>query len=200
MTSGTHEDQKNVDANTKQCRNSMFALLGPAYAYKCLLSPTVQTHLCGTYNLPILRSGLSALPVRPRLMKTLSTFHNKILRGFLKLSSHSPIPCLYFLLGELPIEARIHMDIFSLFFTICSNPATTAHKVVQYLLMMADSSSTTWSAHVRILSRKYNTPDPLVLIQQPSSHTKESWKTVVNTKVRISDYVTGGTRSTTRLR
>ena len=76
------------------------------------------------------------------------------------------------------------MDIFTLFFTICQNPETTVNKLVCYLLKMTDNSSTTWSAHVRLLSRKYNTPDPLLVIQQPSSFTKESWRTLIHTKVR----------------
>ena len=184
VVSGTQEEQKNVDSNIQQCRNSMFALLGPAYAYKCLLAPAVQCHLSRTYSMPVLRSGLSALPIRPHTMNKLSIFHRKVLRGFLKLSSHSPTPSLYFLLGELPLEARIHMDIFTLFFTICNNPETTANKLVCYLLKMTDNSSTTWSAHIRILAQKYNTPDPLLLIQQPRSFTKESWRTLIHTKVR----------------
>ena len=95
IVSGRSEEQKNIDANILKCRNSLFAMLGPAFAYKCLLSPTLQAHLWRTYNLPVLTSGLSALSIRPVNMRTLSSFHNKILRGFLKLSSHSPVPGLY---------------------------------------------------------------------------------------------------------
>ena len=120
-----------VDNNIQKCRKSLFSLLGPAFAYKCLLPPTVQAHLWRTYNLPVLRSGLSALPIRPKELKTLATFQNKILRGFLKLSNRSPVPALYFLLGELPIEARLHMDVLSLFYNIWSNPDTTIHNIVK---------------------------------------------------------------------
>ena len=51
--------------------------------------------------------------------------------------------------------------------------------------MMSDNTSTTWSAHVRLLSRKYNTPDPLLVIQQPKTFTKEDWRTTVHTKIRV---------------
>ena len=44
VVSGLHEEEKNFDANIHECRKSLFALLGPAYAYKCLLTPTVQIH------------------------------------------------------------------------------------------------------------------------------------------------------------
>ena len=109
----------------------------PAFAFKCMLSPTVQAHLLNTYDQPVLRSGLSALPIRPVIMIISSIFHNKMLRGFLKWSNSSPVPALYFLLGELHIEAKIHIDAFSLLFIILSNPTTTVHKLVHYLLHIA---------------------------------------------------------------
>ena len=166
VVSGINEEEKNVDSNTVQCRKSVFGLLGPAFAFKCLLPPTVQIHLWRTYNLPVLCSGLSSLPIRPTNMKKLSVFQNKILRGFLKLSNSSPTPALYFLLGELPIEARLHLDTMSLFYNIWANPQTTIHEVVKYLLQMADGKSTTWSAHLRLLTIQYNLPDPLALLHR----------------------------------
>ena len=186
IVSGRCEEQKNVDANILKCRNSLFAMLGPAFAYKCLLSPSVQAHLWRTYNLPVLTSGLSALPIRAVNMRTLSSFHKKILRGFLKLSSHSPIPGLYFLLGELPIEARVHINVFSLFYTILSNPETTVHQIAEYLARMTDDSSTTWTAHLRILSKKYAAPDPLPLLERNRTNmNKDYWKTLINTRITI---------------
>ena len=65
IVSGEDEEQKNIDENISKCRNSLYALLGPAFAFRCLLSPSVQLHLWKTYSLPVLVSGLSALPIRP---------------------------------------------------------------------------------------------------------------------------------------
>ena len=45
IVSGLQEEEKNIDSNIQQCRNSLYALLGYCYAYKCLLSPVVQIHL-----------------------------------------------------------------------------------------------------------------------------------------------------------
>ena len=106
LVSGWDEEQKNVDQKIVQCRNSLFAMLGPANAYKCKISPSTQVHLWQTYNLPVMLSGLAALPVRPAVASSLTSFHHKILRGFLRLSKSSPVPCLYFLLGELPVEKK----------------------------------------------------------------------------------------------
>jgi hypothetical protein len=76
-------------------------------------------------------------------MKSLTIFQNKILRGFLKLSNSCPVPGLYFLLGELPIEARLHIDLLPLFHNILANPVTKLFSVAKYILMMSDDKSTT---------------------------------------------------------
>ena len=44
VVSGLEEEQKNVDKNIVKCRNSIFALLGPAFSFNCLLSPVVGEH------------------------------------------------------------------------------------------------------------------------------------------------------------
>ena len=130
IVSGLDEEQKNVDNNINKCRKSIFGLLGPAFAYSVKVSPAVQLHLWGVYCLPVLLSGLGALPIRPTVMKSVTIFHNKILRGFLKLSQTSPTPSLYFLCGELPIEEKVHLRLFSLFFNILTNPHTKAFEIV----------------------------------------------------------------------
>ena len=174
-----------VDQNILQCHNSLFGLLGPAYSFKCLLSPLVLVHLWRTYNLPVLLSGLPALPVRPSNAKALSLFHNKTHRGFLKLSSSSPIPSLYFLLGELPVEAQLHIDTLTLFHNVWSNPDSTVHKLVKYILMMSNSNSTTWSNHVQLLCMKYGLPGPLSLMETGTAWQKSRWKCLVKTKVIV---------------
>ena len=184
VVSGIHEELKNVDNNITQCRNSLFGLLGPALSHKCKLSPPVQLHLWRTYSLPVLQSGLSALPLRPPDIKPLQIFQNKILRGFIKQSFCSPVPSLYFLCGELPIEARLHIDLLTLFHNVWSNPQTKMFQVVLYLMKMATERSTTWSAHVRLLCRMYDLPDPLALLQQPPM-LKLHWKTLVSTKITV---------------
>ena len=115
-------------------------------------------------------------------MKTMTSFHLKVLRGILKFSKVSPIAPLFFLLGELPIEATLHLDILTLFWSIWANPQTKIHDIVKYLLMMSGASSLTWSAHVRILFQLYHLPDPLTLLSE-TPWTKERWKMTIRTAV-----------------
>ena len=183
IVSGVDEETKNIDKNITAARNALFAMLGPVFLYKCKLSPTVQTHLWRVYIKPVLTSGLASLPIRPANLQPIIVFHHKILRGFFKLSPYSPTAPLYFLLGELPIEATLHLDLFSLFWTIWSNPQTTVHNVVKYVLKMSTDSSLTWSVHVRLLTQLYGLPDPLSLMES-NLWTKQSWKDLCVTRVR----------------
>lgn len=184
VVSGWQEEQKNVDKKISKCRDSMFAMLGPTYAYRCKLSPVLQSHLWRTYNLPVLVSGLSALPIRPAYMAPLTLFHHKLLRGFLRLSQSSPIPSLYFLLGELPIASRLHIETLMLFHAVWSNPSTKLFQILKYILMMADLNSVTWANHIRLLCAKYSLPEPLSLLKT-DPYSKDEWRDLIKTKVTV---------------
>ena len=162
----------------------MFAFLGKALSYKCKISPKIQVHIWSIYCKLVLRSGLSALPIRPTVMESVTNFHRATLRGFLKLSKYTPVAPLYFLLGELPLEANLHMDVLILFWNIWSNPQTTVFKTSKYILMMTDNTSVSWAAHVRILCQTYHLPDPLALLQG-ALWSKEAWKTMVQIKITV---------------
>ena len=181
---GSKEEQKNCDKNIIKCRNSLFPMLGSVYAYKCLLSPSTQMHIWRTCNLPILLSGLEALPIRPSNTKSLELFQRKILQSFLKISQTSPQPAVYFLLGELPVEGLLHIRTLSLFHNLWINDGLTVNAMAKYILQMSDISSTTWCNHINILCRKYGLPPPLSLLQQPP-RTKKYWKELTWTRITV---------------
>ena len=184
VVSGIDEEQKNVDANIIKCRTSLLTMLGPAFSYECFLSPVVQVHLWRACCYPVLLSGLPALPIRPVNFKSLELFHRKVLRGFLKLSQSSPIPALFFLLGEMPVQGALHIQTLGLFHNIWSNPNTTVHNIVMYILKLCSSKSTTWSNHVQLLCLQYGLPPPLSLINE-QAWSKNAWNDLVKTKVTV---------------
>ena len=185
IVSGLEEEMKNVDDNIASARKTIFSLLGNIFLYKCKLPPSVLLHVWNLYISPVLRSGLNSLPIRPPVMKTLTRFHNKILRGILKFSPVSPLAPLYFLTGQLPIEAVMHRDLLTLFWNIWANPHTKAFKILKYLLMMSDSKSLTWAAHVRIIFQLYRLPDPLTLLST-QLWRKERWNAHI--KITVAAY------------
>ena len=79
---------------------------------------------------------------------------------------------LYFLLGELPVVATLHLDVLALLPNIWANPDSTVHEMTKYILKMSDSQSVTWAVHVRTLCLLYELPDPLSLLQNEDAWSK----------------------------
>ena len=184
IVSGVEQEQKNVDLRIQKGRNNIFGLLGPAFSFKCLLSPSVKIHLFRTYTCPILQSGLSSFVLRSSTIEPLAIFHRKILRGILSLSKFSSIPAIHFLLGELPIQGKIHRDIFSLFYSIWRNKDSKIFSLVKYLLETAENNSRTWTAHLRLLSKQYSLPDPLEILENDPP-SKQEFKEYIQTKISV---------------
>ena len=155
---------------------------GPAYSYKCLLSPVLKMHLFRTYTCPIIWSGLSSFSLGSNLLKPLAVFHRKILKAFLNLNKSAATPAIHFIFGELPMEGKIHRDVFSLFYSVWTNQNTKISQIVKYLLTMACDTSRTWNAHLRRISSKYDMWDPLECLQRDPP-TRSQYREYVLTKI-----------------
>ena len=182
IVSGTDQEGKNLDLRIQKGRNSLFGLLGTGFSFKCLLSPVVKLHIYRTYTCPIIRSGLSSFAIRSAQLEPLSLFQRKTLKSILKLSISAPTPSIHFLTGELPIEGKHHMDIFSLFYSIWSNPDTKVYWIVKYLLRTSSENSRTWAIHIRHLSERYGLEDPLLCIKRDPP-SKSEYKELIATKI-----------------
>ena len=182
IVSGTDQEQKNVELRIEKGRKSLFGMLGPAFAHKCLVSPVVKFHLFRTYTSPIIRSGLASFSLRSDTLKPLTIFHRKSLRGILNLSKNASNTALYFILGELPIEAQVHRDVFSLFFSVWRNPNSKIYRIVKYLLETSQKNSRTWSMHVKNLTEKYEIEDPLSCLKRDPPE-KAQYKEYIQTKI-----------------
>ena len=182
IISAKDQEQKNIDLRISKARNCLFGMLGPAFQYKCLLSPVLKFHLFRTYISPILRSGLSSFALKASQIHSITIFHRKILRGILNFSKSSNLAPLYFLLGELPIEAQIHRDVFSLFYNVWINPNSKISQIIKYLLQNSPEKSKTWSIFVRNLAVKYDLTDPLECLNS-NAPSKANYKEHITTKI-----------------
>ena len=180
--SGSRQESKNIDLRIQRGRASLFSLLGPAFAYKCLLSPLVKLHIFRTFTCPIIRSGLSSFAFRTHQIEPIALFHRKVLKAILHLSKSAPTPAVHFLLGELPLEGRIHRDMFSLFYSVWCNPDTKIHQIVKYILTTSSENSRTWAINLRHISRMYQLEDPLSCLEKHPP-PKSLYKEIINTKI-----------------
>ena len=82
------------------------------------------------------------------------------------------------------MEANIHRDMFSLFYSAWSNPDTKVHQIVKYLLDNSNDNSRTWSANLKHISRMYDIEDPSsLMLQDPPS--KAHFKNYILTKITV---------------
>ena len=184
IVSGKNQEVKNVDLRLEKSRQNLYSFLGAGFSYKCLLSPLLKLHILRTFTCPISRSGLSSFALRSSCLEPLSVFQRKTLKSILKLSLTAPTPAIHFLTGELPIEGKIHKDIFSLFYCIWANPDLKIHDIVKYLLEYSCDNSRTWSAHIRHLSIQYDLEDPLMCLRRDAP-SKAVYKEMISTKITV---------------
>ena len=147
-----------------------------------MLSPAIKFHILRTFINPVLRSRLSTFVPRTHKLEPFSVFHRKTLKSIFKLSISAPTPAIHFLASELPIEGQINRDVFSLFYSVWSNPNSTIHKVVKYLLEMSCNNSRTWSIHLKHISKMYNIKDPFSCLQRKPP-SKLEYKEYIPTKI-----------------
>ena len=100
----------------------------------------------------------------------------------MKLSKNAANCALFFLCGELPIEGKLHRDVFSLFYSIWVNSETKIHQVVKYLMKNSCENSRTWSVFVKQLSEKYNLDDPIECLDK-GPPSKSQYKEYILTKI-----------------
>ena len=146
------------------------------------LSPVLKIHLFRTYTCPIIRSGLSSFALSTNQLASLGIFHRKTLKSFLNLSKTAATPAIHFMIGKLPVEGKIHRDVFALFYSVWTNENTKIYQIVRYLLSTASENSHTWCAFLRDLAKKYEMRSPLeCLATDPPS--KSEYKEYVLTKI-----------------
>ena len=182
IISGDRQESKNIDNRISKSRKALYKLMGPAFAYKCLLSPTLKLHLLKTFIFPVLKSGLSTFVIRKTNLEPIAIFHRKMLKSVLGLIKSTPTPSLHFLTGELTFEGQLHKDVFSIFYSVWANQDSKIFKIIKYLLENSGQTSRTWAVYVRQLCEMYKMEDPLICLQR-SPPPKSVYKNYVAAKI-----------------
>ena len=123
---GVRQEERNVDLRVKKARNSLFSLLGPALAYKCLMSPAVKLHLFRTFTCPRLRSGLSTFSLRKNHLKPLELFQRKCLKSFYIYLKKQQHPQFIFSQVNYQLKEK-YTEIFFPYFTVCGPTQTVKY-------------------------------------------------------------------------
>ena len=96
----------------------------------------------------------------------------------------NPTCVFMFLAGSLLASAILHLRMLGLLAMIARlGPENILHKHARHTLLSASStsSSRSWFIAIRLLSQRYDLPDPILVLQSPP--TVYQWKTLTKSKV-----------------
>ena len=80
------------------------------------------------------------------------------------------------------MEAKLHRDIFSLFYSVWTNPESKIFSIIKYLLENSNENSRSWAIHLRQISQMYELEDPLDCLRK-SPPSVSTYKQHIITKI-----------------
>ena len=165
-------------------RKSLFAVLpaGLARAHRGNPASSIRAHQ--VYCSPVFLSGTTTLVLKKAEVSLLDQHLKNTLQNLQKLLQKTPRCVVYFLGGQLPGEAQLHMRQLSIFGMICCLQDSVLHKLAVFIFTSAKPSSGSWFLHIQDLLLLYCLPQPLELLH--SSMSKPRFKSLV--KSHVIDY------------
>ena len=115
-------------------------------------------------------------------VKLLNSQHTKVLKQIRHLPDRTHVEAVYYLLGQLPIEAILDQRRLNLFGAICRRQGVEGQLAI-YQLANKDKKSHNWFVRTGITLAKYALPDAHSLLEDPPS--KSAWMSTVKKAVKI---------------
>ena len=175
----------NIQNRIRATNAKLFHLLGTVVNTKRTLSQELQREAYLTYIRSSLKSTLECFPFKDSEMKVLLDYEKKQVRNIFKYHKRSKVTPAYLYLGMAPIDAVIHMDMFSLFHNIWATKNETETADVCRAFMLKNMKTMTWPVYIRNLAAQYGIIDPLICLSEDAP-SKEVWSGYV--KKRIYHY------------
>ena len=140
-------------------------------------SPSSTILLDKLYGASVLFSGIASLVLTEKELSIVDKHYKKMLCRYQKLPLNSPDCVIYFLSGSLPARAILHLRMLSLLGMIARlGPNSILQKIGRQSLLATTCNKKSWFYSVRSISKLYDLPDPLLVLQDGSNSSKEAWK------------------------
>ena len=162
-------------------RRAMASFLHTGAAQHHRANPSATMQLERLYGCLVLLSGLPSLVLNNRELGTVLSHHRITLCRLQKLAKTTPDCVVYFLSGSLPSTALIHLRQLGLLGMLARLGDSSVLLQLGKQVLLSTSNCKSWFQQVRIISQKYDLPDPLFILQSPP--TKETWKKKCKSKV-----------------
>ena len=153
----------NIMARLSSHRKAVYGLMSSGLAKGHRSNPAACLRIEAVYGVPVLLSGLASLVLSTKEENMLGQQYKVHLQRLLRLHQATPAPVVFMLAGCLPLQAQLHLRMFSLFGQLCrlrdgdNILAVRARDVLSSAL----SSSKSWFWKIRQLCLQYGLPHPL---------------------------------------
>ena len=144
-------------------------------------NPAASIRVESMYGVPVLLSGTAPLVLKQNEFDSLDAHHKAKIQNLFKLYDKTPDAVIYFLSGSLPASAILHLKQLTLFSMITRLPENILNKIAKYLLTTSKDSSKSWFFHIKSLTKQYQLPHPLTLLENPLS--KYAFKKLIKSKI-----------------
>ena len=148
-----------INSRIKSARRATFELLDTGFHGWNGTGPEVAVAKFTSFLQPILTYGLEAVVMTKADFNMLATYQREVLRCIMHMPKSTAIPAIYFLLGLLPVEGRIHIQVLSLLRSVLAAdsgnpPALFMKELMCRRLATKDSTSSSWAAYTKLILKK----------------------------------------------
>ena len=162
-------------------KRALSAVLHSGLALGHRANPVSSLKIHQLYGVPVLLSGLAALPLSKADIDMVERHYCETLRRLLRLLPKTPRSVVYFLAGSLPGSALVHQRQLMLFGMISRLESDTLKDHGLNILESRLVSYKSWFHHIRDLCVMYDLPHPLTLLKYPMK--KVEFKSLIKKKI-----------------
>ena len=173
----------NIASRLSAHRKAVFSVLHAGLAKGHRANPAACLRVESVYGVSVLLSGLSSLVLSSKEEKLIDQHYKVHIQRLLRLHQATPAPVVFLLAGCLPLQAQLHLRMFSLFGQLCRlrGGDNILARQASSIYSSADPSSRSWFWKLRQLCLQYGLPHPATwLTSQP---TKLQVKTTAKSAV-----------------
>ena len=167
-----HGNLAHIQSRFSAHKKQLHAILpvGLARAHRANTASVLRAHQ--TYCIPVLFSGAAALTLKTAEVNIMDQYLKDTLSNLQKLMPRTPASVVYFLGGQLPATALLHIRQLTIFGMVCHQKNSILHKASEHQLVTSKHSNGSWIMQIRELCLQYSLPSPLSLLQLPPPKTK----------------------------
>ena len=166
----------NLTARITAYKKAIGSTLSTGLARAHRANPAACVRVVSMYGTPV-----ASLVMNKTEIQMIETQHKKMFQNVQKLLQLTPPAVVYFLAGQLPAYAVLHLRQLSLFGMITRLPADPLNKRARHVLSYSKASSKSWFISLRNTCLQYLLPHPLQLLDNPLS--KNEFKKLINSHV-----------------